>query len=94
MLIQDMNHIEVAQSEVVGGNAAAKRIAFITSNAYNANITGTVKFDADIATAGAAADAVGGPGYIAFNKADSSTFTAPGVGSAISTSASSLRRIH
>jgi hypothetical protein len=95
MLIQDMNHIEVAQAEIVGGtNAAAKRLGFDINNKFNATVRGSVYFNADIATAGAAADAVGGPAYLAYTKADSSTFVAPGVSSSLSGSASALLPKH
>jgi ABC-type lipopolysaccharide export system ATPase subunit len=94
MLIQDMNHIEVAQTEIVGGNGAAKRLGFDINNSFTANVRGNVKFNADIATAGAAADAVGGPGYLAFTKSDTATFVAPGVSSSLSGSASALLPKH
>jgi hypothetical protein len=94
MLIQDMNHIEVAQTEIVGGNSAAKRLGFNIDNSFNATVRGNVKFNADIATAGAAADAVGGPAYLAYTKADTATFVAPGVSSSLSGSASALLPKH
>jgi hypothetical protein len=94
MLIQDMNHIEAAQTEIIGGNAAAKRISFITSNTFNTNVRGRVDFDSDIASYGTAADAIGGPDFIAFAKADGSSFTGPGVASAVATGVSSLKRRH
>jgi hypothetical protein len=95
MLIQDMNHIEVAQAEIVGGtNAAAKRLGFDISNKFTADVRGNVYFNADIATAGAAADAIGGPNYLAYTKADTSSFTAPGVSSSVSGSASALLPKH
>ena len=92
MLIQDMNHIEVAQTEVVGGNAAARRIGFSTTNTFNTNIRNNVNLGgAASATAGAAADAISNISLLTFSKADSSAFVRDGASSSISTSAAAIQ---
>jgi hypothetical protein len=95
MLIQDMNHIEVAQAEIVGGNAAAKRVAFNTSNTFYTGIQSNVQLgNTGSATAGAAADAISSMSPFTYAKADASSFQRDGVSSAVATSASAIQYPH
>jgi hypothetical protein len=92
MLIQDMNHIEVAQAEILG--ASGRSLSFGSNNTFDAKVRGNVRFNGDVATIGGAADAIGGPGYRAFTKIDGETFVRPGVSSSTLTSASALLPNH
>jgi hypothetical protein len=90
MIIQDLNHIEAAQEEIVG--ARGNKVAFSTTNLFNTSIKNRVDLGgANSATAGAGAEAISDFSLLTYAKADTRTVSRDGVSGAISTSASAIQ---
>lgn len=97
MIIQDINHIEVTQEEVVGATGRPPVVSngFFTFNGFSTEIKNNINLGgASSATAGAVADASSNFSLLNYAKADSGARTVDGRASAFSTSAAATQYYH
>jgi hypothetical protein len=95
MLIQDMNHIEVAQTEIVGaGGSGTNKFnnSFFTSNSFLTEIKNDIQLGGTAsASFGAAADASSNYSLLTYSKADGGARVADGRSSSFATGAAAVR---
>jgi hypothetical protein len=98
MLIQDMNHIEVAQTEIVGAGGSGSNSfnnSFSTTNSFLTEIKNDIQLGRTAsASFGSAADASSNMSVITFSKADGGARVIDGRSSSFATGAAAIQYGH
>jgi hypothetical protein len=91
MLIQDMNHIEAAQTEIVGGFNNSFNNSFATTNSFLTEIKNDIQLGTTAsASFGAVADASSSRSLLTYSKADGGARVTDGRSSSFATGAAAI----
>jgi hypothetical protein len=92
MLIQDMNHIEVASEEIVGGTGNTYNNSFSSFNGFTTDINNFVNLGgAASATAGSGATAQSNRSLLVYTKNDAGARVTDGFATGFATAAAAIQ---